>query len=70
MPGDYEEKILGFLKFVKNAEKETFFEPEQIGNIEKVPLRFNVLSNNTVNVEGSKIIGHKKITYIFLEIRE
>lgn len=70
MPGDYEEKILGFLKFVKNTEKETFFEPEQIGNMDKVPLRFNVLSNNTVNVKGSKIIGHKKITYIFLEIRE
>lgn len=68
MPADYENKIIAFHKYVINARKETDYELGQIGNMDEVPLTFDVVSNRTVDVKGSKTItiktsGHEKTHY-------
>lgn len=50
MAADYIEKILGFHKFVINAWKETCFELEPKGNMDKVPITFDVPSNNRLEL--------------------
>jgi hypothetical protein len=68
IPAEYEEKILEFHKFVIGARKNTYFELSQIGNMDEVPLTFNVPSNRTVDNEGATTItiktsGHEKTHY-------
>ncbi|KAG8236486.1 hypothetical protein J437_LFUL016634 [Ladona fulva] len=69
MPADYEEKIQAFHRFVINACKKTSFELVQIGNMDEIPLTFDVPSNKTVSVKGSKSItikttSHEKTHYM------
>ncbi|KAG2459032.1 POGK protein, partial [Polypterus senegalus] len=68
MPNEYEEKILSFHKFVIDARKKNQFELSQIGNMDEVPLTFDVPSNRTVDHKGAKTItvktsGHEKTHY-------
>ncbi|KAG8235948.1 hypothetical protein J437_LFUL016270 [Ladona fulva] len=49
MSADYEEKILAFHRFVINACKKTSFKLGQIGNMDEIPLTFDVPSNKTVS---------------------
>jgi hypothetical protein len=68
MPAEYETKILQFHKFIIGARNKSCFELSQIGNMDEVPLTFNVPSNKTVNIKGAKSItiktsGHKKTQY-------
>nr|AHN53440.1 DDE superfamily endonuclease [Nuttalliella namaqua] len=68
MPKEYESKILAFHKFVIDARKKNNFEISQIGNMDEVPLTFDVPSNRTVDSKGAKSItiktsGHEKTHY-------
>ena len=68
MPIEYESKIVSFHKYVLDARKKNRFEISQIGNMDEVPLTFDVPSNKTVDVKGAKIItvktsGHDKTHY-------
>ena len=65
MPIEYESKIVSFQKFVLDARKKNGFEISPIGNMDEVPLTFDVPSNKTVDVKGAKTItvktsGHDK----------
>ncbi len=59
MPADYEEKILEFHRFVINSRKKTSFELGQIGNMDEIPLTYDVPSNKTVSIKGCKSITIK-----------
>ncbi|XP_030066606.1 pogo transposable element with KRAB domain [Microcaecilia unicolor] len=68
MPIEYESMIVSFHKFVLDARKKNGFEISQIGNMDEVPLTFDVPSNKTVDVKGAKTItvktsGHEKTHY-------
>lgn len=68
MPKEYEAKILSFHNFVIKARKKNSFEIGQIGNMDEVPLTFDVPSNRTVDLKGAKTItvktsGHEKTHY-------
>jgi hypothetical protein len=68
MPAEYEAKILEFHKFVIGARKKACFGLSQIGNMDEVPLTFDVPSNRTVDNKGAKTVtiktsGHKKTHY-------
>ena len=68
LPIEYESKIVSFQKFVLDARKKNGFEISPIGNMDEVPLTFDVPSNKTVDVKGAKIItvktsGHDKTHY-------
>ncbi|XP_069593726.1 bromodomain testis-specific protein [Ranitomeya imitator] len=68
MPQEYEAKILSFHKFVIDSRKKNGYELGQIGNMDEVPLTFDVPSNRTVEAKGSKTVtvktaGHEKNHY-------
>jgi hypothetical protein len=68
MPAEYENKILQFHKYVIGARKNFDFELGQIANMDETPLTFDVPSNRTVEVKGSKTVaikttGHEKTHY-------
>ncbi|CAJ0949590.1 unnamed protein product [Ranitomeya imitator] len=68
MPKEYKTKIVSFHKFVLEARNKNGYEMTQIGNMDKVPLTFDVPSSKTVDVKGAKTIavktsGHKKTHY-------
>jgi hypothetical protein len=68
MSAEYEAKALEFHKFVITARNKTCFELSQIGNMDVVPLTFNVPLNRTVDNKGAKTItiktsGHEKTHY-------
>ena len=54
LPSEYERKIVEFHKYVINVRKRLCFEIGQLGNMDQVPLAFDVLSNKTVDVKGAK----------------
>ena len=54
IPIECESKIVSFHKFVLDARKKNGFEISQIGNMDEVPLTFDVPSNKTVDVKGPK----------------
>ncbi|KAF6099761.1 hypothetical protein HJG60_011499 [Phyllostomus discolor] len=56
---EYESKIVSFHKFVLDAKKKSGFKISQIGNMDEVPLTFDVPSNKTVDVKGAKTITMK-----------
>jgi len=68
MPEEYEQKIMAFHQFIINARKQSLFELNQIGNMDEVPLTFDVPSNKSVDVKGTKTVtikttGHEKPHY-------
>lgn len=67
MPNDYEKKMIDFREFIVNARKETAYELGQIGNMDEVPITFDVLSNQTgikcSNMATVKMSGHEKSHY-------
>jgi hypothetical protein len=65
MPAEYEAEILQFHKFVIAARKKSSFE---LGNMDEVPLTFEVSSNKTLDIKGAKSItiktsGHQETHY-------
>ena len=69
LPHEYKRKIMvEFHKYVINMRKKLCFEIGQLGNMDEVPLVFDVPSNNTVDVKGAKTImiktsGNEKTHY-------
>jgi len=68
LPREYKRKFIEFHKYVINVRKRLCFEIGQLGNMDQVPLAFDVLSNKTVDVKGAKKImikihGHEKMRY-------
>ena len=68
LPREYERKIIEFHKYVINMRKKLCFETGQLGNMDEVPLMFDVPSNKTVDVKGAKTImiktsGNEKMRY-------
>ena len=68
LPHKYERKIIEFHKYVINMRKKLCFEIGQLGNMDEVPLMFNVQSNKTADVKGAKTImiktsGNEKMHY-------
>ena len=59
MPNEYEAKILQFQRYVIQTRKEKGYELGQMGNMDEVPLTFDVPSNRTVDVKGTKSINVK-----------
>jgi len=56
LPREYERKVIEFHKYVINTRKNLCFEIGQLGNMDEVPLTFDVPSNKTVDVKGVKTI--------------
>jgi len=56
LPREYERKIIEFHKYVINMRKKLCFEIGQLGNMDEIPLKFDVPSNKTVDVKGAKTI--------------
>jgi len=56
LPREYERKIIEFHKYVTNMRKKLCFEIGQLGNMDEVPLMFDVPSNKTVDIKGAKTI--------------
>jgi len=68
LPHGYEKKITEFHKYVINMRTKLCFEIGQLGNMDEVPLMFDVSSNKTVDVKGAKTImiktsGNEKTCY-------
>ena len=62
LPCEYKRKIVEFHKYIINMGKKLCFEIAQLGNMDEVPLTFDVPWNKTVNVKGAKTIMIK--TYL------
>ena len=65
LPAEYKDKVLEFHKYMINARKEINYEMGQIGNMDEVPLTFDVPSNKSVENKGAKTVtikttGHEK----------
>jgi hypothetical protein len=68
MLAEYETKILQFHTFVTALRNKSCFELGQVGNMDEVPLTFNVPPNKAVDMKGAKLItiktyGHEKTHY-------
>ncbi|XP_075207983.1 uncharacterized protein LOC142312884 [Anomaloglossus baeobatrachus] len=68
MPKEYEKKLLSFHKFVIDARIRSKFELNQIGNMDEIPINFEVPSNGTVKAKGAntmtvKTSGQDKTPY-------
>ena len=68
LPREYERKFIEFHKYVINMRKKLHFEIGQLGNMDEVPLMFDVPSTKTVDVEGAKTFmiktsGNEKTHY-------
>ena len=53
LPREYERKIIESHTYVINMRKKLCFEIGQLGNMDEVPLTFDVPSNKTVDIKGS-----------------
>ena len=65
MPGDLEEKIVDFHRFVLNCRKKDNYELVNIGNMDETPVWFDMPSARTVTTRGEKTVsitttGHEK----------
>ena len=56
LPHEYERKITEFHKYFINMRKKLYFEIGQLGNMDELPLTFDVPSNKTLDVKGAKTI--------------
>lgn len=68
LPEDLADKITNFHKFVINIRKDYEFPLSQIGNMDETPVFFDMLSNRTVEVKGTKTVmvkstGHEKTKF-------
>jgi len=68
LPCEYERRIIEFRKYVINTRNKLCFEIGQLGNVDEVPLTFDVPSNKTVDEKGVKTImiktsGNEKTRY-------
>ena len=68
LPHEYKRKIIEYHKYVINMRKKLCFEIGQLGNMDEVPLTFDVPSNKTVDVKGAKTVmiktsGNEKTRY-------
>ena len=65
LPGDLEEKIVDFHRFVLNSRKKGNYELVNIGNMDETPVWFDMPSARTVTTRGEKTVtisttGHEK----------
>ncbi|KAL7381042.1 hypothetical protein ABVT39_027717, partial [Epinephelus coioides] len=65
MPKDYEEKMMTFQRFIIKMHQQNSYELEQIGNMDEVPMCFDMPPDRTVNNSGEKTVqikmsGHEK----------
>ncbi len=65
LPPDYEEKVTNFLKFTQTKIAENSIGPDDIINIDEVPLTFDLPLTRTVNKKGEssvtlKTTGHER----------
>ena len=68
LPREYGRKMIEFHKYVTNMRKKLCFEMGQLGNMDEVPLTFDVPSNKTVDVKAANTImiktsGNEKTRY-------
>ena len=68
LPREYERKIIESHTYVINMRKKLCFEIGQLGNMDEVPLTFDVPLNKTVDVKGAKAVmikisGNEKTRY-------
>jgi len=68
LPREYERKIIEFHKYVINMREKLCFQLGQLGNMDGVPLTFDVPSNKAVTVKGAKTVmiktsGNEKTRY-------
>lgn len=56
LPGDLEQKVTSFQKFVKDARIKDEFDSEYIINMDETPVFFDIVPNQTVDVQGKKAI--------------
>ena len=56
LPCEYKRKITEFHKYVINMRKKLCFAIGQLGNMDEVPLMFDVPSNKTVDVNCSCVL--------------
>jgi hypothetical protein len=64
LPHEYKRKVIEFHKYVINMRKKLCFEIGQLGNMDEIPLTFDVPSNKTVNVKIMiKTSGNEKTRY-------
>jgi len=68
LPHEYERKMIEFHKYVINMRKKLCFDTGQLGNMDEVPLTFDVPLNKTVDVKDVKTImiktsGNEKMHY-------
>jgi len=68
LPHEYERKTIEFHKYVINMRKKLCFEIGQLGNVDEVPLTFDVPLIKTVDVKGAKAVmiktsGNEKTHY-------
>lgn len=54
MPKHYEDKILEFHRFMINTKNNTNYELCQFGNVDEMPITFDVPSNRCVDGKGEK----------------
>jgi len=52
MPEDLEEKITRFYRFIINRHREFNYDLVHIGNMDEIPVWFDVPSAKTVNAKG------------------
>ena len=56
LPGDYEDKLLDFQRFIICQRKNFNNDLSQIGNADQTPLTFDMPYNTTVNTKGAKSV--------------
>lgn len=52
----FENKIIDFQQFIQKIHKEHNFPLLHIGNMNEIPINFNIVRNQTVNSKGVKIV--------------
>lgn len=65
MPSDYEDKLISFQRFMIKMRQKNSYELGQIGNMDEVPMCFDMPPDRTVNKAGEKTVqiktsGHEK----------
>ena len=54
LPADWEDKTRAFQTFVNNLQREDHFPVSKVGNMDKVPVSFDVPNSRTVDEVGKK----------------
>ena len=68
LPAELEEKVMNFQKFIIDRRKEYNYGLAQIGNMDETPMNFDMPTNRTVDVKGTKSVlikttGHEKTRF-------